>query len=151
MPDRQLTDLLPYYVRGPQPGPQPGLEPWPVPTTKAERRAATHRMPKCRCGNVAGSGQALCGRCRAEEEERSTFKTGVAWIFDFMCSLPAGFAVTDDEREQAYQAYEVGDDPRETAVRIAEAREVEPADEEVGRDEILEAALHAHQHGDEEE
>lgn len=64
MPDRQLTDLIDV----PLPAPMPGLEPWPAPTTKAERRAATHRLPKCRCGNVAGMGQTLCRRCREAEE-----------------------------------------------------------------------------------
>lgn len=36
--------------------------------TTAERRAASQRMTKCACGNVAGLGQAQCGACRRDDD-----------------------------------------------------------------------------------
>ncbi len=37
-----------------------------MPSTE-ERRAATHAMTKCECGNVAGLGETQCGACRRKE------------------------------------------------------------------------------------
>jgi hypothetical protein len=108
------------------------MNPWGdiKPQTKAERQAASARMPKCHCGNTPKLGTEYCSRCQPQEPdpqavlldatEKLLIGIGMGWDLDGLVEgaraacIGAGSTVitetfddTDAKVEQAQDRYEI--------------------------------------------